>query len=184
MAETTRKSILSDAEKCVCGTREQSYGSPENNFQVIAEFWRVYIMAKYGIDVPFAPDDSGIMLSLLKIARIASGQSKDDNYIDLAGYAACAGEIACKATAYKTEAVEPITDKPSKWEGLSNDELRARTCQAPCCHSCIIPSTSNGKGGGLNCVKWIEANPEEARTLMTDFLDGKENNTSDWGDAE
>ena len=36
------------------------------------------------------------MLALLKTGRIASGQTKADNYIDLAGYAACAGEIALK----------------------------------------------------------------------------------------
>jgi hypothetical protein len=36
------------------------------------------------------------MMALLKIGRIASGQAKADNYIDLAGYAACAGEIALR----------------------------------------------------------------------------------------
>jgi hypothetical protein len=35
-----------------------------------------------------------MMMALLKIARIASGQTKEDNYVDLCGYAACAGEIA------------------------------------------------------------------------------------------
>ena len=33
------------------------------------------------------------MLALLKIARIASGHGKSDNWVDLAGYAACGGEI-------------------------------------------------------------------------------------------
>ena len=33
------------------------------------------------------------MMALLKVARIATG-NKEDNFIDLAGYAACAGEIA------------------------------------------------------------------------------------------
>jgi hypothetical protein len=37
------------------------------------------------------------MMALLKIGRIASGQAQADNYIDLAGYAACAGEIAGKS---------------------------------------------------------------------------------------
>ena len=32
-----RKDVLSDAETCVCGHREQDYGSPENNFQIIAD---------------------------------------------------------------------------------------------------------------------------------------------------
>ena len=33
------------------------------------------------------------MLALMKIARIKSGNAKEDNWIDLAGYAACGGEI-------------------------------------------------------------------------------------------
>ena len=33
------------------------------------------------------------MMALLKIARIAGGNAKADNWIDLAGYAACGGEL-------------------------------------------------------------------------------------------
>ena len=38
----TRREILAEAEKCVCGDREQDYGSPEDNFKAIAELWQVY----------------------------------------------------------------------------------------------------------------------------------------------
>lgn len=34
-----------------------------------------------------------MMMALLKIARIATGQAKSDSFVDLAGYAACGGEI-------------------------------------------------------------------------------------------
>lgn len=40
--------------------------------------------------------DVAVMMSLLKIARIATGSSPD-SFVDLAGYAACAGEIATQA---------------------------------------------------------------------------------------
>jgi hypothetical protein len=66
-----RSEILDTAKKCVCGNREEDYGSPESNFSVIA----------------------GLMC-LVKIARVASGRVKMDNFVDLAGYAACGGEIA------------------------------------------------------------------------------------------
>jgi len=98
MAET-RKSILEAAEKCVCEGEEQ-YGPPEDNFQLIADLWVPYIKAKcvpIGADVDMLPDDVAMLMALLKIARIASGQAKADNYIDLAGYAACAGEVAFRA---------------------------------------------------------------------------------------
>ncbi len=32
-------------------------------------------------------------MALLKIARIATGHGKADNWVDLAGYAACGGEL-------------------------------------------------------------------------------------------
>ena len=88
MAETTRNKILNEAVRCVCTDREQQYGSPEDNFSRIAALWSAYS------DHEYTAHDVAIMMALLKIGRIASGQAKADNYIDLAGYAACAGEIA------------------------------------------------------------------------------------------
>lgn len=82
-----RVDILDAAKRCVCGDREQDYGSPESNFGKIAEFWSTYT------GYPFDATDVAAMLALLKIARISSGHAKDDNWIDLAGYAACGGEI-------------------------------------------------------------------------------------------
>ena len=83
----TRAEILDAAKKCVCGDREQDYGSPENNFKTIANLWADY--TGFG----FTAVDVAVMLALLKIARIGSGHAKEDNWVDLAGYAACGGEI-------------------------------------------------------------------------------------------
>lgn len=91
-----RKEILAAAERCVCGQREQDYGTPENSFKVIGELWEVYIKEKcVGTDtiVTIVPEDVAALLGLLKIARIATGHGKDDNWVDLAGYAACGGEL-------------------------------------------------------------------------------------------
>ena len=91
-----RKFILSQAEHCVCGKREQDYGSPEDNFGRIAAMWEAYMRGNCvsdGADICIAPKDVAAMMALLKIARIASGNSKTDNWVDLAGYAACGGEL-------------------------------------------------------------------------------------------
>ena len=82
-----RSEILDAAKRCVCGDREQDYGSPEKNFERIAEFWSTYM------GYPVVAHDVAAMLALLKIARIATGHAKEDNWIDLAGYAACGGEL-------------------------------------------------------------------------------------------
>ena len=89
-----RKEVLDRADKCVNGDREGSYGSPEDNFARIAKMWNAY----WGNTYPhkeFKPSDVAAMLVLLKIARIGSGNYKDDNWVDVAGYAACGGELQC-----------------------------------------------------------------------------------------
>lgn len=95
-----REEILKAAAKCVCGDREQDYGGPEDNFRRIASLWNSYL---YGAGLMenndpkvwkgIKPKDVAAMMALLKIARIASGHAKADNWIDLAGYAACGGEL-------------------------------------------------------------------------------------------
>jgi hypothetical protein len=89
MTNTTRKHILSEAERCVCTDREQQYGSPEDNFSLIARLWREYL----DTDKPITAHDVAVMMALLKIARIATGTFKADSYIDACGYLACAGEL-------------------------------------------------------------------------------------------
>lgn len=84
----TRESILNRAIECVCGEREQDYGSPEDNFGRIATYWSAHL----GMEI--TAEDVAVMMALLKIARIGTGTATDDSWVDLAGYAACGGEIA------------------------------------------------------------------------------------------
>jgi hypothetical protein len=84
-----RLDTLKAAAECVCGSREEDYGSPEDNFAVIAALWTAYT----GTDI--TPKDVAMMIALLKIARAKAG-SKPDTYVDLAGYAACGAEISAR----------------------------------------------------------------------------------------
>lgn len=86
----TRASILEDARKCVCGERERQYGSPENNFQTIAELWGIYCERE------FSAVDVAVMMALLKVARIKSDPTKVDSWVDGCGYLACGGELGGK----------------------------------------------------------------------------------------
>jgi hypothetical protein len=101
----TREEILAAAKQCVCGDRDQDYGSPERSFEMISKLWTPYLEAKClqittgNVDHPshpvlkIGPEDVAAMMCLFKIARIATGHGKADNWIDLAGYAACGGEL-------------------------------------------------------------------------------------------
>lgn len=92
----TRAEILKAAERCVCTDRNQQYGEPENNFRIIAALWNVYLFGR-GAKSQLNPADVGAMMALFKLGRIATGGDKADNFIDLAGYAACAGEISTES---------------------------------------------------------------------------------------
>lgn len=91
----TREEILAAAKQCVCGDRNQDYGSPEKSFEMIAALWELYLRQKCadGAGVRLTAADVGAMMCLFKLARIATGHGKADNWIDLAGYAACGGEL-------------------------------------------------------------------------------------------
>lgn len=91
-----RNEILEMATSCVCGNRELDYGSPEDNFSTIARLWTDYIGAT---NVSFTAQDVASMMILMKLARIKNGGGTGDSYVDIAGYAACGGEIysnSCK----------------------------------------------------------------------------------------
>lgn len=91
----TRDEILNKAKECVCQSRQADYGDIENNFCTIADFWNIYLEAHADKvnDYEINPEDVAAMMILLKVARIASGHQKADNWIDIAGYAACGGEL-------------------------------------------------------------------------------------------
>jgi hypothetical protein len=84
---TKRAEILHEAEHCICGQREQDYGSPEDNFGTIAQMWTAYT------GTLITALDVAMMMCLLKISRIKSGGGTGDSFVDLAGYAACGGEL-------------------------------------------------------------------------------------------
>lgn len=89
----TREEVLIKAKECVCGQRENDYGTPESNFKLIADLWNDYLYCgKDGADF-ITPTDVAMMMALLKIARIRNGGGTGDSFVDLAGYAACGGEL-------------------------------------------------------------------------------------------
>lgn len=92
-----RKEVLHSAEKCVIGDREEDYGTPEDSFSHIRDMWETYLDS---LGYKLTPNKRGLtsydvaaMMALVKIVRISSNHGKDDNWVDLAGYAACGGEL-------------------------------------------------------------------------------------------
>jgi hypothetical protein len=83
-----RSEILKIATRCITIDRAATHGSVENNFSTIGKIWS----ARLGIDI--SPEQVSIMLIDLKTVRAWSNPKHFDNWVDMAGYAACGGEIA------------------------------------------------------------------------------------------
>lgn len=95
----TRREILQAAERCVCGGRDQDYGGPEDTFSLIARLWEPLIKARCagpGADVCVDAVTVALLMAELKIARATTNEMHMDSWVDLAGYAACGGEIAAE----------------------------------------------------------------------------------------
>lgn len=95
----TRAAVLEKARACVCGEREEDYGSPEDSFGCIAELWEAYLRAACIAPdsvVRVTPTDVAMLMALLKIARVGTSfvGGTADSFVDLAGYAACGAECA------------------------------------------------------------------------------------------
>jgi hypothetical protein len=100
---TKREECLDAAKKIIVGDREEQYSGPEDSFTQIAEHWNAYLRRRLhldglaGVDVNLGADDVAVMMSLLKLARLATGGTgQPDTWIDVAGYAGCGYEVSLR----------------------------------------------------------------------------------------
>lgn len=103
-ASVTKKSVLETAIQTVAD-RGVPYGGVEDNFQRIANLWNAHLLNRFsrelGDDVAthlptLDPSDVAMMMALMKIARLEANPGHADSWVDVAGYAACGGEIGAK----------------------------------------------------------------------------------------
>jgi hypothetical protein len=87
VTKVKRAEVLDTAKEYVTKDRAQDHGDMEDNFTTIAVYWSEHL------DQKLSASDVGIMMSLLKHARMKSNPYHTDNYVDAAGYVACAGEL-------------------------------------------------------------------------------------------
>ena len=90
-SKMTCKEILTEAKKLIGGNRHKDYGDKLTNHQNIAALWSIFLRKEV------TPHDAAVCMALVKVARLMH-QHKKDNYIDLAAYAAIAGEIEERTT--------------------------------------------------------------------------------------
>ena len=91
-----RGAVLKKAYEVINGDRQDTYGHPEDSFQIIADYWNTYL----GIST-IKPHDVAIMMSLFKIARMQGQKHHEDNFIDCAGYVGIACDLKDRYEAKK-----------------------------------------------------------------------------------
>ena len=82
-----KKKFLEEVQEIVIN-RGDNYGSASYNLQNIANLWSEYK------GTGFSVQDVGIMMMLLKIARMKTDRSAD-SWLDIAGYSAITYEAIC-----------------------------------------------------------------------------------------
>ena len=111
-----RNGILSKAESIINGERQGTYGDAEDSFQTIADMWSAYL------NTEISSEDVANMMILMKVARNSSGVYKDDNWIDICGYAALGGEIKAAKNAIHVQFEENKKITASIIDGLKGDK--------------------------------------------------------------
>ena len=96
-AQSMSKTAFLDKVKDIVAEREGQHGKPTDTFKAIAATWSVYLTAIVGAPVMLREEDVAMMMVELKVQRFAGGQGTHmDTLLDIAGYAACAGELASR----------------------------------------------------------------------------------------
>ena len=80
------KNILEQAKELIGKDRQNDYGDKLTNHKNIAALWSIFLRKD------ISAHDVAMCMALVKVARLMHAQ-KVDSYIDIAAYAAIAGEI-------------------------------------------------------------------------------------------
>jgi len=119
-ATPERVNILNEAADLIVGQRQQDYGTPDENFQRLADLVNIVIKKNLETNTPLSPRQMADILILLKVARTINTPTHD-SYVDIAGYAGIAGELAKS----EKDLEELISLKPEDLEVSTENVLRA-----------------------------------------------------------
>jgi hypothetical protein len=88
----TAADVLAKAGALVSGDRQATHGDKRKNHDNIAALWNGYLAIR--APGPLGALDVILMMILFKVARTQAGTLNLDDYVDAAGYAGCAAEVA------------------------------------------------------------------------------------------
>jgi hypothetical protein len=93
ISSLSNASVLEEALSVTSGARRRDYDKATPNHERIASLFNAYIGARKDPSAPLSALDVAHLMILLKLARAVYTPTRD-SYVDIAGYARCAAEIA------------------------------------------------------------------------------------------
>lgn len=88
-----RVEILNEAAGLIVGQRQEDYGTPQENFQRMADYANIHFKKNLEKNIPITARQTAEYMILLKMARTINSPTRD-SYVDIGGYAGIAGELA------------------------------------------------------------------------------------------
>lgn len=88
-----RREVLEAACAAIMVDRARDHGEAENNFGNIARGWDWWLSMRPEAVGNLTPFDVSCMMSIFKLARMATNPGHADSAADLCGYGAIAGEL-------------------------------------------------------------------------------------------
>ena len=118
MTNTTpeRVQILTEASGLITGQRQEDYGTPEVNFQRMADYANIHFAYNLANNIPISPRQTAEYMILLKMARTINSPTRD-SYVDISGYAGIAGELA------KSEAERNDINRPKSARHIGDEAV-------------------------------------------------------------
>lgn len=99
--EVVEQTFLQRAEKLIKGDRQRDYGDKLTNFAHIAMFFQAVLAPKLQKGMHISPEEVGMMMQGVKMARMIKSPDHADSVLDNAGYAGCIGELQAERLALK-----------------------------------------------------------------------------------
>lgn len=122
--------VLDDAKRVITTERGNQHGDAEDSFDMIANFWRVYLentnmMAGNNVSVIIRREDVAEMMALLKKARKVHGNPGNfDHAVDDIGYTALAAMMAAPKPPMPVALPDP---PPKDYAQTLGDSLKRQT---------------------------------------------------------
>jgi hypothetical protein len=85
-----RSEILEKADALICGDRDRTHGDAFKQLSYVGRMWSNYL------GVAVRAEQVAMCMVMMKLSRSKCGEYNPDDYIDLIGYAALAGELRAR----------------------------------------------------------------------------------------